>query len=122
MDATEEGGIIEIQTSREDFWLRIDFRDDGQGVPEHLQARIFRPYFTTKATGTGLGLFVSRNIVEQNGGRIELSKTSPEGTTFSVYLECGEEAGESTDSPLGIHGQNNPPDTTTGSDRRMPGG
>ena len=122
MDATEEGGTIEIQTSREDFWLRIDFRDDGQGVPEHLQARIFRPYFTTKATGTGLGLFVSRNIVEQNGGRIELSKTSPEGTTFSVYLECGEEAGESTDSPLGIHGQNNPPDTTTGSDRRMPGG
>ncbi len=122
MDATEEGGTIEIQTSREDFWLRIDFRDDGQGVPEHLQARIFRPYFTTKATGTGLGLFVSRNIVEQNGGRIELSKTSPEGTMFSVYLECGEEAGESTDSPLGIHGQNNPPDTTTGSDRRMPGG
>jgi len=102
MDATEEGGTIEIQTSREDFWLRIDFRDDGQGVPEHLQGRIFRPYFTTKATGTGLGLFVSRNIVEQNGGRIELSKTSPEGTTFSVFLDCGEEGNELTDSPRSI--------------------
>ena len=122
MDATEEGGTIEIQTSREDFWLRIDFRDDGQGVPEHLQARIFRPYFTTKATGTGLGLFVSRNIVEQNGGRIELTKTSPEGTTFSVYLECSEEAVESNDAPLAIGVLNIPPDGTAGSGLRTSGG
>jgi len=91
MDATEEGGTIEIQTSREDFWLRIDVRDDGHGVPENVRSRIFQPYFTTKATGTGLGLFVCRNIVEQNGGRIELTETSSKGTTFSVYLECGEE-------------------------------
>ena len=122
MDATEEGGTIEIQTSQEDFWLRIDVCDDGQGVPEHLQGRIFRPYFTTKATGTGLGLFVSRNIVEQNGGRIELSKTSPEGTTFSVFLECGEEAAEITDSPMEITDRVTQPEGTTGSDRRMTGG
>jgi two-component system, NtrC family, sensor kinase len=110
MDATEEGGTIEIQTSREDFWLRIDFRDDGQGVPQHLQARIFQPYITTKSTGTGLGLFVSRNIVEQNGGRIELSDTSPAGTTFSVFLECDEEA------------EFIPREGIPGSDRGMPGG
>ena len=122
MDATEEGGTIEIQTSREDFWLRIDFRDDGQGVPEHLQARIFRPYFTTKATGTGLGLFVSRNIVEQNGGRIELTKTSPAGTTFSVFLECGDEAVETTDASLPISEPFIPPESITGSDREMSGG
>ena len=91
MDATEEGGTIEIQTSREDYWLRIDVRDDGHGVPENVRSRIFQPYFTTKATGTGLGLFVCRNIVEQNGGRIELTETSSKGTTFSVFLECGEE-------------------------------
>ena len=90
MDATEEGGVIEIQTSREDYWLRINFRDDGHGVPEHLRSRIFQPYFTTKVTGTGLGLFVCRNIVEQNGGRIELTETSSKGTTFSVFLECGD--------------------------------
>jgi len=99
MDATEEGGTIEIQTSREEHWLRIDVRDDGQGIPEELRRRIFQPYVTTKETGTGLGLFVSRNIVEQNGGRIELTHTSPKGTTFTVYLECEEalsETGEST--------------------------
>ena len=122
MDATEEGGTIEIQTSREDFWLRIDFRDDGQGVPEHLQGRIFRPYFTTKATGTGLGLFVSRNIVEQNGGRIELTTTSPSGTTFSVYLECGDEVEESIDSPWPLSGPFIQPDGITGSDREKPRG
>ena len=103
MDATEEGGTIEIQTSREDFWLRIDFRDDGQGVPELMRSRIFQPYFTTKATGTGLGLFVCRNIVEQNGGRIELTETSSSGTTFSVFLECGDPLPDPSDSSRSIN-------------------
>lgn len=96
MDATEEGGTIEIRTSREEQWLRIDVRDDGHGVPTEVRSRIFQPYFTTKVTGTGLGLFVCRNIVEQNGGRIELTETSSTGTTFSVFLECGDQA-ESTE-------------------------
>ena len=98
MDATQEGGTINIQTSREDYWLRIDIRDDGQGIPDGMRHRIFQPYFTTKETGTGLGLFVSRNIVEQNGGRIELTESSPKGTTFSVYLECGDDVLESIGS------------------------
>lgn len=86
MDATEEGGTIEIETSVGGGELRIDIRDDGQGIaPEHRD-RVFSPYFTTKDTGTGLGLFVCRNIVEQNDGRIELSDTSPAGTTFTVRL------------------------------------
>ena len=92
MDATEEGGTIDIHTSREDVWLRIDVRDDGLGIPAELQNRVFHPYVTTKETGTGLGLFVSRNIVEQNGGRIELTETSPRGTMFTVYLEWEDDA------------------------------
>lgn len=86
LDATEEGGSIEISTSVESNELRIDIRDDGHGIsPEHRE-RVFAPYFTTKETGTGLGLFVCRNIVEQNDGRIELSATSTAGTTFTVWL------------------------------------
>lgn len=87
MDATPEGGTIEIRTSVTGGWLRIDIVDTGTGIaPEHRQ-RIFQPYFTTKETGTGLGLFVCRNMVEQEmGGRIELTETSPDGTTFSVLL------------------------------------
>ena len=87
MDATEEGGTIEIHTSIVADELRIDVRDDGHGIPPEFRARVFAPYFTTKETGTGLGLFVCRNIVEENDGRIELSETSPTGTTFTVWLE-----------------------------------
>jgi signal transduction histidine kinase len=86
LDATPEGGQIEISTALERGWLRVDVRDTGGGIaPEHRH-RIFQSYFTTKETGTGLGLFVCRNIVEGQGGRIELTDTSPAGTTFTVYL------------------------------------
>ena len=100
MDATEEGGTIEISTFREGVKLRIDVRDDGHGIPERLRGRVFQPYVTTKETGTGLGLFVSRNIVEQNGGRIELTETSSKGTTFTVYFDCGEDVSDSAGFPV----------------------
>ena len=86
LDATEEGGTIEIRTSIVDRDLRIDIRDDGHGIAPEFRQRVFSPYFTTKETGTGLGLFVCRNIVEENDGRIDLSDTSPRGTTFTVWL------------------------------------
>jgi signal transduction histidine kinase len=86
MDATPEEGQIEISTALIDGWLRIDIRDTGGGIAAHHRERIFQPYFTTKTTGTGLGLFVCRNIVEDQGGRIELTETSSAGTTFTVYL------------------------------------
>jgi two-component system, NtrC family, sensor kinase len=89
MDATEEGGTIEISTSFEDGWIRVAVRDEGHGIPERDREAIFQPYYTTKPTGTGLGLFVCRNLLEQTGhGRIELTESSPQGTTFIVYLTC----------------------------------
>ena len=86
MDATPEEGQIEITTTLVDGWLRVDIRDTGSGITPQHRERIFQPYFTTKSTGTGLGLFVCRNIVEDQGGRIELTETSSAGTTFTVYL------------------------------------
>jgi two-component system, NtrC family, sensor kinase len=87
LDATEEGGTIELTTELKDGWIRVAVRDDGTGIPERDQAAIFQPYFTTKETGTGLGLFVCRNVLEESGeGRIELTQTSPEGTTFTVFV------------------------------------
>lgn len=89
LDATDEGGTIEITTELKDGWIRVAIHDDGHGIPEANRDAIFRPYFTTKATGTGLGLFVCRNILEQSGeGRIELTRTSPRGTTFTVFVTC----------------------------------
>lgn len=87
MDATPEGGTIEISTSLESGWIRIDVCDTGHGVQDVNRSTIFEPYFTTKSTGTGLGLFVCRHILERSGtGRIELKDTGTHGTTFSVLV------------------------------------
>ncbi len=98
LDATDEGGRIEIRTSRETDsegigWIRADVTDSGHGIDAESQSRLFQPYFTTKKTGTGLGLFVCRRIIEQSlGGRIELARSDPSGTTFSVWLRCEAES------------------------------
>ena len=64
----------------------ITVSDTGRGIPaEHLQ-NIFRPFFTTKGNGTGLGLSLARRIVEEHHGRIEVASSSGKGTTFSVML------------------------------------
>lgn len=89
MDATDEGDAIEITTSLSAGWIEIGIRDEGHGITDTDRARVFQPYFTTKDTGTGLGLFVCRHIMEQTiGGRIELCDSTPAGTTFTVYLTC----------------------------------
>lgn len=98
LDATEEGGKIEITTSIIDSDLRIDIRDDGHGIAPSNRQRVFAPYFTTKETGTGLGLFVCRNIVEQHDGRIDLTDTSAKGTTFTVWLNLAKLEAERHDS------------------------
>ncbi|MEX0715106.1 MAG: ATP-binding protein [Planctomycetaceae bacterium] len=86
LDATAEGGEIEIATAFEAGRIHVAIRDDGHGIAAADRERIFQPYFTTKPTGTGLGLFVCRRIVEQAGGGIELTETSPRGTTFEVEI------------------------------------
>ncbi len=89
MDATEEGGTIEITTALVAGWIQIAVRDDGHGISPENRARVFQPYFTTKDTGTGLGLFVCKHIIQETiDGRITLSETSPGGTTFTVFLTC----------------------------------
>lgn len=103
MDATEEGGIVRIETKRKNHLVEISIYDDGHGIEAAHREKIFQPYFTTKATGTGLGLFVCRNIVEQQlGGSLRLSDSSPAGTTFLVTLALEEISGtlpSGTDTP-----------------------
>lgn len=87
MDATPEGGTVEISTSLESGWIRVAIRDTGHGIREENRDSIFEPYYTTKATGTGLGLFVCRQLLERESkGQIELTETGPDGTTFSVMV------------------------------------
>ena len=64
----------------------VDVVDDGPGVPPELSDRIFNPFFTTKTTGTGLGLPIVRKIVDAHDGRIDLSSEPGRGTRFRVTL------------------------------------
>lgn len=87
LDATEEGGTITIATRPDDGHVHVDVQDDGHGIAAADRASLFQPYFTTKSTGTGLGLFVCKDIVEKTaGGRIELASQLGERTTFTVSL------------------------------------
>jgi signal transduction histidine kinase len=67
-----------------EVWIRV--RDNGPGVPADVASKLFRPFFTTKARGTGLGLSLSKKFVERHGGTIELVATAPSGAEFVVHL------------------------------------
>lgn len=78
-----EHGTIKIITREEDDKILISIEDTGPGIPEDKIDLIFEPLFTTKQTGTGLGLVSSRSIVESHGGKISV-KNNP--TTFTIVL------------------------------------
>lgn len=77
--------IVILNAAYSDREVQISISDNGPGIPESIQPRIFQPNFTTKSNGNGLGLAISKHIVEGSGGRIEF-ETSPKGTTFYIYL------------------------------------
>ena len=66
--------------------VEISISDNGPGIPLDIQSKMFTPNFTTKTNGTGLGLVISKNIVEGSDGRITF-QTSKKGTTFFIYLK-----------------------------------
>ena len=88
-----EGGRLLVESkSLSSSEICIVIADTGPGIAVDALARIFEPYFTTKrpGEGTGLGLFVTRTLVENLGGRIEVRSAVGEGTTFSVILPAEE--------------------------------
>jgi signal transduction histidine kinase len=86
LQATPSGGSVTIALSRGASGLAITFRDNGSGIaPDNLQ-RIFEPFYTTKADGTGLGLAVTRKIIEGHGGTLDIESEAGRGTTVMVQL------------------------------------
>ena len=80
------GGELNIDTGEEGGFSWVRFRDNGCGIPPENMEKIFEPLFTTKSKGIGLGLAISRRLVEQNGGKIEVKSEVGQGTTFTVKL------------------------------------
>ncbi|MDP4820945.1 MAG: sensor histidine kinase, partial [Saprospiraceae bacterium] len=66
--------------------IRLEIRDNGSGIPEEAREKVFAPYFTTKSSGTGLGLAMTRNIIEAMSGDIYFQTESGKGTSFFIVL------------------------------------
>ncbi|MEO6541036.1 MAG: ATP-binding protein, partial [Ferruginibacter sp.] len=77
---------INIEEELKDNIVLIKITDNGNGIPEEVQSKIFTPNFTTKTSGTGLGLAMSKGIVEQAKGNIWFETEAGVGTTFFVEL------------------------------------
>ena len=86
VDATAPGGHITISARHEGGWVELSVADDGRGIALADRCRLFQPYFTTKPRGTGLGLFVSRQVAEELGGSLSYRTEPGHGTTFTVRL------------------------------------
>ena len=79
-------GELKIDTGLENGFAWTKFTDTGCGIPEENLEKIFEPLFTTKPKGIGLGLAITKRLVEQNGGKIEVASQIDKGTTFTVKL------------------------------------
>lgn len=85
-EACGPGGELFIRTERVSPSVRISFSDNGHGVPEDCLDEIFRPFFTTKSHGIGMGLPISLRIVHAHGGTLEVKSGKPRGTEFIILL------------------------------------
>ena len=86
MDAMPEGGRLRIVTGMKDSFIRLSISDTGIGIPEEDLENVFHPFFTSKSTGTGLGLAVCNQIISIHNGHISLARNEEQGMTFNIYL------------------------------------
>jgi signal transduction histidine kinase len=88
--AMPEGGTVRIIVTKDESvdepFVRIDIVDHGQGMEEQVRVRAIDPFYTTRPSGTGLGLPIVQRIVEAHGGRINIDSAPGHGTTVSLYL------------------------------------
>jgi PAS domain S-box-containing protein len=95
-DAMPQGGKLTLRTDRSappaavtangNEWVHLSIQDTGHGMPDDIRTRIFEPFFSTKERGTGLGLAVVQQIVNECGGHIDVWSQPGEGTRFDVWL------------------------------------
>ena len=98
LQAIDQKGKIAVTVERQDNTAVIEVADNGRGIAPDLLPNIFRPFFTTKGDGTGLGLSLARRIVEDHQGRIDVTSTVGKGTTFAVILPLQRAAAQASES------------------------
>jgi two-component system, sporulation sensor kinase E len=88
--AMKSGGILHINSWRNDTGVSITFTDTGDGISQENMSKLFRPYFTTKSSGSGLGLLIVRRIVQEHGGEIEIESNEKKGVAVTIHLPTGD--------------------------------
>jgi PAS domain S-box-containing protein len=97
VQAMPQGGTLTVRARNTDLpaagkrCVDIEIGDSGAGIPAHLQAKIFDPYYTTRQGGSGLGLATCHAILSKHGGSISLESTPGEGTVFHIRLPAAEQ-------------------------------
>jgi signal transduction histidine kinase len=87
IQAMPEGGQLTLKSELNGSeWVTISFSDTGVGIQEEILRKIFEPLFTTKAKGIGLGLAITKTLVEAHGGTIDVQSEVGKGTTFAIRL------------------------------------
>jgi signal transduction histidine kinase len=88
IDAIKGKGVITISTSKSNGFIEINITDTGSGMPEHIKAKIFDPFYTTKEVGegTGLGMSISHGIIEKHSGSIKVHSESGKGSEIIIIL------------------------------------
>jgi PAS domain S-box-containing protein len=86
IEAMEHSGVITIQVSPRAHNAQVSITDQGCGIPDEYLNQIGKPFFSTKATGNGLGLMICQKIISEHGGEMSVKTTSGEGTTFTIQL------------------------------------
>jgi signal transduction histidine kinase len=85
-DAIKAGGAITVSTEDSPAGLRITVSDTGEGIPPEALSRLTTPFTTLKENGSGLGLYLAREILQQHGGRLEIQSIQGEGTSVILTL------------------------------------
>lgn len=87
--AMQGRGAITVTLAAADGWHRVRIADTGPGIPPEIRANLFRPFRTTKARGTGLGMATAKRLIELHGGRIDVVNPEGGGTAITVHLPSG---------------------------------
>ncbi|MEX1313214.1 MAG: ATP-binding protein, partial [Desulfotignum sp.] len=84
--AVGKSGSVTIVTDHDSQTVSVSFADNGPGIDENTLEKIWTPFFTTKDTGTGLGLGIVKNIIEAHNGFIRISNGKPSGAVVDIVL------------------------------------
>ncbi|OAX45630.1 PAS domain S-box protein [Paenibacillus sp. AD87] len=97
MEAMPDGGNIRIKLNHdeENSRVRIEIKDEGTGIPEELMPKLGEPFFTSKESGTGLGLMVSQRIIQSHKGMMDIKSVMNKGTTVIIDLPASQQQTES---------------------------